>query len=617
MRPTPPIIRHNPLVTLAALAGTVAALYLARELLIPLALAAFLAILLAPLVARAEWLGLNRIVAVVLVAIAALIPVAGVAWMAGTQIIELADDLPSYKGNLQKRIEAVRGSAGEILGRASDTIDELGEGAAALENAASAPARVTVVTPEPGPIRMLRGMAGPLIAPIGTMLVVLVFVVFILVQWEDLRDRLIRLISRGQLTVTTQALDELSLRIGKFLRTQFLINASNGALIALALSIIGVPNALLWGFLGGALRFIPYAGAIVSATLPIVISLATSDGWAVPLQTIAFFVVSETISNNFIEPWLYGSSTGISSVALLVSAVFWGWLWGLPGLLLSTPLTVCLLVAGRHVPQLHFLNTMFGDEPVLSPADKIYQRLLARDADEAAEVAERYLADHSVTQLFDDLLVPALRLADTDAEAGSLDADRHTFVLHAVRDLAEEAGARLRRAAAAASAVVAVGAAPVQAAAVATPRARVLCVPARGESDSTAGLMLETLLWEAGVAARAMTTDDLGTDLGAIIADMKPESVVISAVPPSASMHARQRLKLLQRKAPGLIPDAGLWGVNVDQEKVANRMAAAGTGKLYGSLGAAVADLRSRARPAEAPVVDAVAAASAGRGAGT
>ena len=244
-------------------------------------------------------------------------------------------------------------------------------------------------------------MGGPLVAPIATAGLVVVFVIFMLLQREDLRDRIIRLVGASDVARATEAMDDAAKRISRYLLMQLVINVLYGIPVGIGLYFIGVPNPILWGLLATVLRFIPYLGPVIAALFPIALSFAVAPGWTLPLLTIALFVTLELFSNNVLEPWLYGSSTGLSPVAVLVAAVFWTTLWGPVGLLLSTPLTVCLVVLGRHVPQLGFFDVLLGDEPALPPELKFYQRLLARDPEEATELAEEYLEDEPLEKLYD------------------------------------------------------------------------------------------------------------------------------------------------------------------------------------------------------------------------
>ena len=370
-------------------AFVVAILYFARDLLIPLALAALLTFLLAPLVSRLErWMG--RIAAVLLVAAMIFSVIAMAGWVLTRQLVDLAARLPDYKVNIETKIHSLQLPSGGVFKRLSQTVEELKKDlrgsdeptvsessgkpatAVALPTKASPKLPVQVVeTSEANPLQLLQVIISPLLGPLGTTGLVVLLVIFMLLKREDLRSRLIRLIGQGNISVTTRAMDDANQRVSRYLLMQFVVNVIYGTAVAIGLFFIGVPNAILWGAFATALRFIPYIGPWIAAAFPVILSLAVSPSWMMPLITLGLFVLLELICSNMIEPWLYGSSTGVSSIALVVAAVFWTWLWGAIGLLLATPLTVCLVVMGRHVPQLAFLSVMLSDEEALSPAESV------------------------------------------------------------------------------------------------------------------------------------------------------------------------------------------------------------------------------------------------------
>jgi len=607
------------LVTLATIIAALLVLYVAKELLIPIALAAFIAMLLHPLVERVKKARVSHGFAVVLVSLLALIPVVLIGWLVFRQFMNVVTTLPEYTDNIQAKLQAMKGPAGRGFERFAEMMKQLQQGQAGTVTGPE-PLPVSFVEPQPDTLTMIRQYAGPILGPVAMIGITLVFSVFMLAQWDDLRDRVIRLVSGGRLTTTTAALDELSARIGKFLRMQFIVNAMNGVCIGIGLYIIGVPNALLWGFLAGVLRYIPYIGAMTAAILPLALSIASSDGWAQPTQVFIFLVVFELISNNFVEPFMYGSSTGISAMALLLAAIFWGWLWGIPGMLLATPLTTCLIVAGRHVSQLSFLSVMLGDQPVLDPPVKFYQRLVAMDAEEAGEVALLYMDDHSLAQLYDDVLLPALRSADTELEEGRLDKAHYDFVLKVTADVVEDAAMKaarieLAKEAATTPAAVPVGEGQPAEGGVVVPKLqpprlvhpvehmRVLVIPARDQADAIAGCMLEVLAEKIGVGVRPLDIDDLGTDLASIVDEYKPDYILVSSVPPHASTHARARAKIARRRAAGFRYIGAVWGV-VGETTLRSRLEASGFEAVVGSMAEATEFLKN-ARPMVKPAPDA------------
>ena len=420
--------------TLAVLVVVVGALYIGRDILIPLALAILLSFMLAPIVTRLRRWGLARIPSVIAVVVLLFVVLLGLGSIVASQIVHLAEHLPRYEWNLRAKIRdlPIALPSGGVVERTADMLRDLRKElekatkepeAQGTDAAAEQPPKPVLVQVQESatPLQTLREIGGPLVKPIATAGLVLVFVIFMLMQREDLRDRIIRLVGSGDVARTTEAMNDAAKRISRYLLMQLVINVLYGLPVGVGLYFIGVPNPILWGMLATILRFVPYVGPMIAALFPIALSFAVAPGWTAPLLTIALFVTLELFSNNILEPWLYGSSTGLSPVAVLVAAVVWTTLWGPVGLLLSTPLTVCLVVLGRHVPQLAFFDVLLGDEPALPPELKFYQRLLARDPDEATELAEEYLEDEPLEKLYDGVIIPALGLAEHDRLRGSLD----------------------------------------------------------------------------------------------------------------------------------------------------------------------------------------------------
>jgi predicted PurR-regulated permease PerM len=432
--------------------GIVAALYFARDVLVPIALAVLLSFVLAPLVRRLRVWRFPRVIAVFVVAIFAFSIIFGLGAFMVSQVSQLANDLPRYQSTLTDKIQSLQGAAAGVgpLERASDVLKDLKKeldkpadartpdlslGSQAQSNR---PIPVEVRQPDPGALQMLGALIEPLIHPLTTTGIVVIFVIFILLQQSDLRNRLVRLAGAKDLHRTTAALDDAGQRLSRLFLTQLVLNASFGVVIGLALWLIGVPSAPLWGMLAMIMRFVPYIGALISAVFPIVLAAAVGPGWTMVLMTAALFLIAETIVGQAIEPLIYGHSTGLSPVAVITAATFWTWLWGPIGLILATPLTMCLVVLGRYVDQLKFLDVMFGDEPPLTPAELIYQRMLARDPVEAADQARVFLRENPLTAYYDEILLEGLRLAQADAQRGSLDEDQMRRVRDAVADIIDD-----------------------------------------------------------------------------------------------------------------------------------------------------------------------------------
>lgn len=423
-------------ITILAVLGTISALYLGRALFIPLAVAILLTFVLAPLVRLFRRWGAGRIPSVVIVVVIAFTMIFGSGALLGQQLTQLAERLPQYQFNVQQKIRNVQNAAaqGRTFARIADFLRSLNRditnAGAPSTPAAQAPgqdmqpAPVEIHQPPPTPIEVIRGVLDPLLEPLTTFGVVVIFVIFFLFQREDLRDRLIRLAGSHDIRRTTEAIDDAARRLSKYFLAQSSLNAVFGVIVATGLTFIGVPNPVLWGIVAALLRFVPYVGAFIAAAFPIMLSVAVDPGWSMVVWTVGLFLVVEPVLGQVVEPLVYGHSTGISAVAVVIAATFWTWLWGPIGLLLSTPLTVCLGVLGRHIAWLRFVDVMIGDDPPLTPAQSFYQRALAGDVNDGMVQAERYLKDHSLVRYYDEVLLQALLLAQIDVRRGILD-DRH------------------------------------------------------------------------------------------------------------------------------------------------------------------------------------------------
>ena len=426
-------------------------LYVARALLVPLAFAITLALILTPAVGLLEKIHIRRIPAVALVMILTIAAAGSVGWIIVNQLIGVVNELPGYQQNIHARLEAMRTPGKGAFGRATASVEELGK-QLTVDPASVAPKdrsgrttrplAVEVVQEPANELEYLAALVTPALAPLGIVGIVLIFSVFLLIKQEDLRNRLFRLVGLNQLNVMTQALDDATTRVSRYLLLQILVNACFGLLCGIGLYFIGIPYAALWGTVAGILRIVPYLGALVSGLLPFMLSLAVFNNWTPPLLVFLLFFTMELVTGNFVEPWLYGIHTGISPLALLLTTIFWTALWGPAGLILSTPLTVCVVVLGRYVPQFSFLHVMLGDEPVLVAEALFYQRLLAMDDHEARAVADLYLSENSLTQLYDSLIIPALTMAEQDRHKGALDPAREEFLFLSIREMLIESPKR-------------------------------------------------------------------------------------------------------------------------------------------------------------------------------
>jgi predicted PurR-regulated permease PerM len=591
------------LIVLAAICVVVAALYFARDVLVPLALSVMLSFLLGPLVTRLERRGIPRGGAVTIVAVVIFTLLGALAWLVFVQVEQLAEQLPRYQDNIVRKIHAVRGPADTKLEKAAEAI------ARAAEAATSAPATQAAVNAAPGAselnplytkvvggadsrFTLLGDYVGMILGPIGTFGLVVVFVIFMLIQREDLRDRVIRLVGEGQLHITTQAIDDAANRISRYLVAQAIVNGTYGIAISIGLCIIGFtlgggwfPSFALWGLLCALLRFIPYIGPWIAAAFPVALSFAVYPGYSVFVAVLALFVIIELASNNLMEPWLYGSSTGISTVAIIVAAVFWTWLWGAVGLLLATPLTVCIVVIGKYVPQLAFLDVLLGDQPVLEPHQRLYQRLLAGDSEEASDIAEEFLQKDSLEVVYNGMVLPALSLAEHDRHSGRIDERRGMSMRQTIRALVEELAdqEKIKIAVHAASETERAAKEDIPADAAGAPAPKrhklpkdcivnVVALPAHDEADEIVGMMLAELLRLRGYCATPVSHNALTSEMIEEVDRQHADLVCVSALPPEAVMHARYLCKRLHERfseAPLVI---GLWTMKGDLSRARQKI---------------------------------------------
>ena len=428
------------------LAVTVLILYFARELLIPLAFALTLSFLLAPAVSRLESRRVPRVLAVAITGILAFTIICGVGYVVARQLLNVARSLPDYRLNIQKKIASVHSTAGQSVEDAVNAIEDMsgdltksaGPSTPGTQQSSAQVQPVRVINPDRTQLQSATEILMRFLRPIGTFGVVIVFTIYLLMKREDLRHRILLLAGMGRISVMTQALQDAATRISQYLLFQAAVNAAYGTFFGFGLFLIGVPNATLWGVLAALLRIIPYVGTATSLILPLIVSVAIFSSWSQPLLILALFLTLELTSTNFVEPWLFSSRTGISSLALLAMAIFWTLLWGWPGLILSTPLTVCIVVMGRYVPQLSFLHTLLGTDAELSTEALFYERLLAMDQQEAHAVANRFLENKPLVELYDSVLIPALSLVEQDRHQGTLDDVRCNFFFLSIGELVAE-----------------------------------------------------------------------------------------------------------------------------------------------------------------------------------
>jgi len=568
-------------VTIVATLLVAAVLYFAREVFIPFALALLLSFLLAPSVTILQRLRIPKVPSVVTVVSFAAAIIAAVGWLVSTQLYDVANKLPNYQATIQKKLKAIKPSGIGVFGKTSRMIKETGEelSRAAKESAppeteqsdAAKPIPVEVHAPQPTSLEVMHRVLGSVLNPLATAGIVAIFVIFMLIYMEDMRDRFLRLVGMAKLNVTTQALDDAAARVSRFLLMNLVVNVTYGIPIGIGLYFIGVPNAVLWGLLATLLRFIPYLGPWVAASFPVALAFAVDPGWTMFVATVALFIVVELISNNAIEPWLYGASTGLSPIAVIVAAVFWTWLWGPVGLFLSTPLTVCLAVMGRYFPQLGFFYILLADEPVLSIETRFYQRLVARDPEDAATLVKDFLKERPLVAVYDEVILPALSMTEAGRQQGTLRADHQKQIWENTRALVEELADHVdAQPQHEGDDVDAVGSTPPSPARIS--HVSVACIPARDHSDEIAATIIVQLLERRGVGAKAFSADALTAEF---IEEMRrlPLSVIcLCTVAPPAWRHAKYLCKRLRGQFPGTKLLAITWGAKEEIDEIQKRV---------------------------------------------
>jgi predicted PurR-regulated permease PerM len=584
--------------------GVIAALYFTREILIPFAFALTLTFLLTPGVKLLERLHTGRILAVLTTVLVSILAVVGIVWIIANQLVDVANQLPLYRENIDAKVEAFHFPAKGELAHAAESVQEimreLVNGGAATPTPPSrsrtltqpttaAPMPVEIIQPPTSGWTQIRELGTPILAPLGQAGIVIIFTIFMLFKREDLRNRVLRLAGLGQLNLMTQALDDAASRVSRYMLMQFAVNAGVGAVFGFGLYLIGVPNAALWGVVAGILRIVPYVGTLVAATLPIALSLAVFDGWLKPMLVFLLIAGLELIVANFVEPLLYGAHVGISSLALLVTAVFWAVLWGPAGLILSTPLTVCLVVLGRYVPQLSFLHILLGDEQVLSIEAQVYQRLLAMDQLEAQTIVGQFLKGKSLVELYDSVLIPALSMAEQDRHKGAIDSAREEFLFLSVNEMVAEFSEHLSEDAPAPDAPVHID-------------ARVLCLAAHDRADEITAAMLAQMLERKGFATLSFTMAGASpNDWFALIDAGRSDVVCISAVPPYAFGPARAMCQQIRERYPKLKLVVCVWGFTGDAQKAMARFERSQPDRLSTSIAEAVVHVQELACPAPEP----------------
>jgi predicted PurR-regulated permease PerM len=619
LQPTSPRPPHGPadpartldtLATVLILVLTVGILYLAREILVPVAIAILLSFVLSPLVKTIRRIGLGKTASVGIVVVSAFVVTVAVGAILAKQISELAADAPRYQATVTQKVEGARTfvTNNPVLRHLNTAIADFAQMAppeqkpepakpaaspppsgtsAPLQNnpPKSDPVKVEVITPAPGVLTILQAAAGTAASPLATTAFVAIFIIFILMQREDLRDRFIRLAGGGDLQRTTLAMNDAAARLSRYFLAQVLLNTSFGLIVATGLALIGVPSAILWGIVALFMRFIPYVGSVGAVLFPLAMAAAAAPGWTMVIETAVLFAILEFTVGQIVEPLIYGHHTGISPIAVVLSATFWTWLWGPIGLVLSTPLTVCLVVLGRHVDRLSFLDVILGDAPALTPVESFYQRMLVGDPSEIVDHADGFLRDKSLLDYCDQIAMRALLMAQIDVRRGALEDARQMRIRDTMRDLVadladrdEEAGIPGSRTPAPIAAPDADPETPGPSAEEMLPRVTidpswrrekaVICVAGRTALDEAAAHLLADLLADHGIGAHVEPAESLMSNSIAEHAEAAPRLVILSFLDADLKIsQARFAVRRLRRHLPDAPIVAAFWMAEENRER--------------------------------------------------
>jgi predicted PurR-regulated permease PerM len=628
-RPAPPsrqrggFLASEPLLLVGLIILT---LYFARDLLAPMAFALVLNFLLSPAVERLERWRLSRAPAVVLVILIFFSGLGITAWVVARQLVHVAELLPDYRENIQTKLDSLHTPIGGAAGNAISTLEEMTQQLSSHANATIAPPaepetvppaarhrRLRQAMPEtplpdknatpqqPTPVqvveppvsvgRYLQEMFSPILRPLAACGIVMVFTVYMLMNREDLRNRLLLLAGMGRLSLMTQALRDAAERISTYLVWQFVTNVLFGLLFGVGLKLIGVPNATLWGALAAILRYIPYVGAAIAGLLPVIFAVAIFPNWRQVFEIAGLYAGLEFTTSNFFEPWLYGWRTGISALALLASAIFWTLLWGWPGLVLATPLTVCLIVLGRHVPQLRFLHVLLGEDAELTPEAKFYERMLAMDQNEAHSIADRFLSKRPLIDFYDSVLLPALGLVEQDRHRGSFDETRGNYLLLSATELVAELSEYKAEAVLATSGN---GTAPVtnpEPPELHLKRAPVICIPAGDQADELTAMVLAQLLEQSCHNTLLLPTASVTPEILERLGQDRGTILCISALPPFVFTQTRTLCQRIREQLPENRILIGLWRSPQSAEMMRERFGSARPDRVVTTLAEAMAQI--------------------------
>jgi predicted PurR-regulated permease PerM len=600
---------HPVVITLLILA-IIAFMYQAAEVLKPLSLAILLSFALVPISRQFERLKLPRVAAVVLTVVVVLGGLAFIGYKVGQQLDSLADNLPEYEQRINDKIQGMQPSQANALTKVKEVVGDVGK-QLTPDRGDTNIQQVRVVN-EPDFGAQVSKMAGPYIEGLGSAFIILILLLFLMINRENMSDRLIRSFGHGKISLTTRTMEEVGQRISKYLVMFAMVNSTFGLIVGLGLWAIGVKYALLWGFLAGFLRFIPYAGAATAFALPLLFSIATEDSWTKPLLVVALYGVLEVAANSFLEPMIYGKTTGVSALALLVAAMFWTWLWGGIGLILSTPMTVCLAVLGKYVPSLGFFATFLREEVDLEPGVRFYQRLLAMDQDGASAVIDSVLAKHPRAEVFDRVLVPTLSMAERDFARGDIDEREHTFILRVATDVLEDLEgqpevdlatlASANEAASAEAKNARLGTTEPEA----LPPPKVFAVPAVDATDVFVLRLLGHLLEPSKFPLTIAEGVESPLKVVERIEAEQPDVVLISHLPPDGLTAARYLVRRIKARHPQMTVVVGRWDEARGAEGAATQLKSAGASAMFGTLAEARDYLVGLTKPKATPTGEAL-----------
>ena len=559
----------------------VAALYFAREVLIPLCLAGLITFLLAPFATWLERWRLPRAIAGILVIALMALTICSVGWIVLGQIYTLALELPQYQGNITHKVDALHLHS---AGRLTTTVQMLSEIDRQIVNgtehttassaaappahrgksptAKVAPQNVLPASDTPVDVRIaepslsLAAMAAleihPLIGPLTSAFAVVIFVIFMLLARDDIRDRTVRLMGSTRIHVTTVAMVDAATRVSRYLLMQFLVNLGYGVVVGFALWGIGIPHPLLWAVTTFLLRFVPYVGILAAGAGPVLMALAAAPNWSTAGWTLGLYILLELVCANAVEPTLYGSSTGVSALAILVAAIFWTWLWGIPGLLLSTPLTVCLIVVGQHVPRLEFLGVLFGEITVLNPPERLYQRVLASSSRDIRTLIDEEFKTNSREEVYDKVIIPTLSLVEDARHTEQLDSERAELALQQIEDAIDDRwnGADVKPQGG---------------------RGAIVCVAVKDLADDIACKLLKQIMSNT-YDVETLAADLMSADVVETIQRVEPQAICVVGVPPRAIRHIRVRCHQLRTRFPQTTIVACVLSTECDLANVRGRI---------------------------------------------